>query len=428
MSVKVETLEKNMAKLTIEVDAAEVAKAITAAYNRQKGQISVAGFRKGKVPQAMIEKMYGPEVFFDEAANKMISDSYPKAFDESGLDIVSQPQIDIVTLKKGENFVYTATVATKPEVELGAYKGIEVTKADATVSAQDVEDDINATLSRNARTVTKDGAIAANDIANIDFEGSIDGVPFEGGKGTSYDLTIGSHSFIDNFEDQLIGKKAGDDVDVNVTFPENYQAEDLAGKPALFKCHINEVKCKELPLLDDEFVQDTTEFENVAEYKKDVENKLKKQKEEAAKRAMQDEAVDALIESSKMDIPDPMLEMQVNNMINDFARNMQQQGLSLEQYFQFTGSTMDAFKEQVRPDALKRIQSSLVLEAVAKAEKIEATDADVEERLKEMASMYGLEVEKIRELMQENELKGMKEDIAISKALDFILASAKEKK
>ena len=428
MSVKVETLEKNMAKLTIEVDAAEVNKAITAAYNKQKNSISIPGFRKGKVPQAMVEKMYGPEVFYDEAANKLITDTYPAAFDESGLDIVSQPQIDIVQLKKGENFIYTAEVATKPEVELGKYKGITVSKVDTEVSAEDVDKDIEATLARAARTVTKDGAIVDGDIANIDFEGSIDGVAFEGGKGTSYDLTIGSHSFIDTFEDQLVGKKAGDDVDVNVTFPEDYQAAELAGKPALFKVHVNEVKGKEIPELDDEYVQDTTEFTTVAEYKKDVEEKLKKSKEAEAKRAKEDEAVAKLVEDSKMDIPEAMIDMQVNNMINDFAQNMAQQGLSLQQYMQFTNQTMDDFKEQVRPDALKRIQSSLVLEAVAKAEKIEAEDKDVEDRINDMAKMYGMEADKLKEYMQENETKQLKEDIKIQKALDLIMSSAKESK
>lgn len=428
MSVKVETLEKNMAKLTIEVDAAEVNKAITAAYNKQKNSISIPGFRKGKVPQAMVEKMYGPEVFYDEAANKLITDTYPAAFDESGLDIVSQPQIDIVQLKKGENFIYTAEVATKPEVELGKYKGITVSKVDTEVSAEDIDKDIEATLARAARTVTKDGAIVDGDIANIDFEGSIDGVAFEGGKGTSYDLTIGSHSFIDTFEDQLVGKKAGDDVDVNVTFPEDYQAAELAGKPALFKVHVNEVKGKEIPELDDEYVQDTTEFTTVAEYKKDVEEKLKKSKEAEAKRAKEDEAVAKLVEDSKMDIPEAMIDMQVNNMINDFAQNMAQQGLSLQQYMQFTNQTMDDFKEQVRPDALKRIQSSLVLEAVAKAEKIEAEDKDVEDRINDMAKMYGMEADKLKEYMQENETKQLKEDIKIQKALDLIMSSAKESK
>ena len=426
MNVQVENLEKNMAKLTITVDAAELEKAITKAYNKQKNSISVPGFRKGKVPQNMVEKMYGAEIFYEDAANIIMQDTYPQAYDESKLDIVSQPKIDITQLEKGKDFIYTAEVAVKPEVKLGKYKGVSVTKIDSKVTATEVNNTIKAELERAARTVTKTGKAAKGDTAVIDFEGLIDGVAFEGGKGENYDLELGSGSFIPGFEDQLIGHKAGEDVEVEVTFQENYQAEDLAGKPAVFKCDIHEVKGKDIPKLDDEYVADTTEFETVEEYKASVKERLENNKKAEGRRAQEDEAIAKIVEDSEMEIPDAMLDYQVENMINDFANNMAQQGLSLQQYMQFTGMTMDSFREQVRPDALSRTQSSLVLEAIAKAENIEVADADVDAKLEEMSKQYGMELDQIKNLVGESEKESMKKDIAIEKAIELIMDNVKE--
>ena len=398
MSVQVETLEKNMAKLTVEISADRLEKALDAAYNKQKKSISLPGFRKGKVPRAMVEKMYGVEVFYEDAANILLQETYPEAYDESGLDIVSQPTIDVVQLEKGKSFIYTAEVAVKPEVTLGKYKGVTVTKIDTSVTDEEVDAEVETQRNNNARTVSVERPIENGDTAVIDFEGFVDDVAFEGGKGENYDLEIGSHSFIDTFEDQLVGKVAGDDVDVQVTFPEQYQAEELAGKPALFKVKIHEVKAKELPELDDEFAQDVSEFDTLAEYKEDVKKKLTERKEADAHRTKEDEAI-----------------------------AMMQQGLSMEQYMQFTGMTMDKFKEQVRPDAVKRIQSSLVLEQIAKDENLEVTDADVEAEVEKMAAAYGMEVDKIKDYIQDAEKESMKKDIAIEKAVSFIMDNVKER-
>ena len=422
MSVQVETLEKNMAKLTVEIEAERLEKALDAAYNKQKKSISMPGFRKGKVPRAMVEKMYGVEVFYEDAANILLQETYPEAYDESGLEIVSQPSIDVVQLEKGKPFIYTAEVAVKPEVTLGKYKGVTVTKIDTSVSDEEVDAEVETQRNNNARTVSVE-----RPIENGDFEGFVDDVAFEGGKGENYDLEIGSHSFIDTFEDQLVGKVAGDDVEVNVTFPEQYQAEELAGKPAVFKVKIHEVKAKELPELDDEFAQDVSEFDTLAEYKEDVKKKLTERKEADAHRTKEDEAIEKIIDDAKMDIPEAMIDNQVNSMINDFANNMMQQGLSMEQYMQFTGMTMDKFKEQVRPDAVKRIQSSLVLEQIAKDENLEVTDADVDAEIEKMAAAYGMEVDKVKEYIQDAERESMKKDIAIQKAADFIMENVKER-
>lgn len=427
MSVQVETLEKNMAKLTVEISADRLEKALDAAYNKQKKSISLPGFRKGKVPRAMVEKMYGVEVFYEDAANILLQETYPEAYDESGLDIVSQPTIDVVQLEKGKSFIYTAEVAVKPEVTLGKYKGVTVTKIDTSVTDEEVDAEVETQRNNNARTVSVERPIENGDTAVIDFEGFVDDVAFEGGKGENYDLEIGSHSFIDTFEDQLVGKVAGDDVDVQVTFPEQYQAEELAGKPALFKVKIHEVKAKELPELDDEFAQDVSEFDTLAEYKEDVKKKLTERKEADAHRTKEDEAIAKIIDDAKMDIPEAMIDNQVNSMINDFANNMMQQGLSMEQYMQFTGMTMDKFKEQVRPDAVKRIQSSLVLEQIAKDENLEVTDADVEAEVEKMAAAYGMEVDKIKDYIQDAEKESMKRDIAIEKAVSFIMDNVKER-
>ena len=428
MSVQVENLEKNMAKLTIEVAAEEVEKAIQAAYLKEKGKISMPGFRKGKVPRKMIEKMYGEAVFYEDAANTLIQENYPAAVEESGIDIVSRPTIDVVQIESGKPFIFTAEVAVRPEVKLGKYLGVQVTKIDTSVSDEEVEAAVEKERNNNARTVTvTDRPIANGDTAVIDFEGFVDGVAFEGGKGENHPLEIGSHSFIDTFEDQLVGKNAGDEVEVNVTFPEKYQAADLAGKPAMFKVKIHEVKCKELPELNDEFAQDVSEFDTLAEYKEDVKKKLTERKEADAHRTKEDEAIEKIIDDAKMDIPEAMIDNQVNSMINDFANNMMQQGLSMEQYMQFTGMTMDKFKEQVRPDAVKRIQSSLVLEQIAKDENLEVTDADVDAEIEKMAAAYGMEVDKVKEYIQDAERESMKKDIAIQKAANFIMENVKER-
>ena len=426
MSVKVENLEKNMAKLTVEVDAAELEKALERAYQKQKKSISVPGFRKGKVPRQLVEKMYGPQVFYDDAANDLLSKEYPRAYDECGLEIASQPKINIEQLEKGKNFIFTAEVAVKPEVKLADYKGIEVTKIDTDVTDDEVNTEIDLERNKNSRTVTVDRAIEKGDTANINFEGFVDGQAFDGGKGENYDLKIGSGSFIDNFEDQLIGHRAGDELEVNVTFPENYQEKSLAGKAASFKVKVNEVKTTELPDLDDEFAQDVSEFDSLDEYKADVRKKLEERKKEQAKRTQQDEAVAKLAEASEMEIPDPMVDFQLDQMMNEFSQNMAQQGLSMQQYLQFTGMNMAQFREQARPDALSRIQSSLVLEALAKEEGLVASDEDVEEELKKMADSYKMELDKVKELVDESQCENMKKDLAIQKAVDLIYDNVRE--
>ena len=428
MSVKVENLEKNMAKLTIEVAVEEVDKAIEAAYQKQKKSISMQGFRKGKVPRAMVEKMYGVEVFYEDAANILMQNAYPTAMDESGLDIVSQPTVDVVQLEKGKTFIFTAEVAVKPEVELGSYKGVTVTKADTSVKAAEVNAEVEKEREANARTVSvTDRGVKKDDITIIDFEGFIDGTPFEGGKGENHELLIGSHSFIDTFEDQLIGKTVGEDVEVNVSFPEDYHAAELAGKPALFKVKIHEIKVKELPKLDDDFAQDISEFDTLKEYKADLKKKMVEEKERAAKRAQEDEAIQAIIDDSKMDIPEPMLQLQCQQMVDGMAQQMAQQGLSMDQYFQFTGTSMDQLMEQVKPEATNRIKASLVLEAIAAKEQFEISEEDVEAEITKMAEMYHMEVEKIKEIMGENEKESIKRDLSIQAAVNLITENMKVK-
>ena len=428
MSLQVEKLEHNMAKLTIEVSAEDVEKALNSAYNKQKKNISIPGFRKGKVPRAMIEKMYGAEVFYEDAANELMQNSYPAAIDESGVDIVSRPTVNVVQLKKGEPFIYTAEVATKPEVTLGKYEGVTVTKIDTSVSDEEVAEALEKERNNNSRSVSvTDRPVAEGDTAVIDFEGFVDGVAFDGGKGENHPLGIGSHSFIDTFEDQLVGKNVGEEVEVNVTFPEQYQAADLAGKPAVFKVKINEIKAKELPELDDEFAQDVSEFDTLAEYKEDLKKRLQEQKEVEAKKTKEDEAIQKIIDKSKMDIPEAMLTTQCESMVDEFAQRIAQSGLSLEQYLQFSGMTMDALMDQVKPEAMKRIQSSLVLEAIAKDQNIEVSDEDVDAEIEKMAAAYGMEADKLKEYMGESEKKSMKADLAITKAVDFVMGSIKER-
>lgn len=428
MSVQVENLEKNMVKLTIEVPAEELEKAIDAAYKKQKNQISIPGFRKGKVPRAMVEKMYGVEVFYEDAANTLMQQNYPSAVEESGVDIVSRPSIDVVQIEKGKPFIYTAEVAVRPEVTLGKYMGVTVTKIDTSVSDDEVAEALEQQRNNNARTISvTDRPVAVGDTAVIDFEGFVDGVAFEGGKGENHPLEIGSHTFIDNFEDQLVGKNAGDEVEVNVTFPEQYQAADLAGKPATFKVKINEIKAKELPELDDEFAQDVSEFDTLAEYKESLKKNLEEKKENEAKRTKEDEAVQKIIDKSKMDIPEAMIDTQCETMIEEFAQRIAQSGLSMDQYLQFSGLTVDGLKEQVRPEALSRIQASLVLEQIAKDENIEVPDDDVNAEIEKMAASYGMEADKLKEYMGDAEKESMKKDLAINKAVELVMSNVKER-
>ena len=428
MSVQVENLEKNMVKLTIEVPAEELEKAIDAAYKKQKNQISIPGFRKGKVPRTMVEKMYGVEVFYEDAANTLMQQNYPSAVEESGVDIVSRPSIDVVQIEKGKPFIYTAEVAVRPEVTLGKYMGVTVTKIDTSVSDDEVAEALEQQRNNNARTISvTDRPVAVGDTAVIDFEGFVDGVAFEGGKGENHPLEIGSHTFIDNFEDQLVGKNAGDEVEVNVTFPEQYQAADLAGKPATFKVKINEIKAKELPELDDEFAQDVSEFDTLAEYKESLKKNLEEKKENEAKRTKEDEAVQKIIDKSKMDIPEAMIDTQCETMIEEFAQRIAQSGLSMDQYLQFSGLTVDGLKEQVRPEALSRIQASLVLEQIAKDENIEVSDDDVNAEIEKMAASYGMEADKLKEYMGDAEKESMKKDLAINKAVELVMSNVKER-
>lgn len=427
MSVKVENLEHNMAKLTIEVSADEVEKALQTAYNKQKKNISVPGFRKGKVPRAMIEKMYGAGVFYEEAANILLQDSYPAAVDESGVDVVSRPSIEVVQIEKGQPFIYTAEVAVKPEVELGKYMGVTVTKIDTTVTDEEVDAALEQERQQSSRTVdVTDRAVADGDIAVIDFEGFVDGEAFEGGKGDNYSLEIGSHSFVDTFEEQLVGKNIGDDVEVNVTFPENYQAADLAGKPAVFKVKINEIKAKELPELDDEFAADKG-HDTLAEYKEEVKKNLVEKKEEEAKRTKEDEAIQKIIDKSKMDIPEAMIKTQCETMVEEFAQRIAQSGLTMEQYLQFSGITVDQLMEQVKPEATTRIQSSLVLEAIVKAENIEVSDEEMDAEIEKMAKNYGMEADKLKEYMGDAQKDSMKREMSITKAVELIMDNVKER-
>ena len=427
MSLQVEKLEKNMAKLTIEVSADDLEKALQSAYNKQKSKINIPGFRKGKVPRQMIEKMYGPEIFYDDAANALIPKAYSEAYDECELEIVSQPKIDVVQIEKGKPFIFTAEVATKPEVTLGEYKGLKVDKVSNRVTQKEVDAKIQEEAEKNARTiVVEDRAVQDGDEVVLDFEGFVDGVAFEGGKGENYPLTIGSGSFIPGFEEQLVGAESGKEVEVNVTFPEDYHAEDLKGKPAVFKCTVHEIKAKELPEIDDEFAAEVSEFDTLEEYKADVKAKIKAQKEADGKAKKEDQAVEQAVANATMEIPDAMLDTQVRQMADDFAQRMMQQGLSMEQYFQFTGLTAEKMMEDLRPQALKRIQTRLVLEAIAKAENIEISDEKLDEEIAKMAEAYKMEADKLKEFMGEAEKKQMKEDMAVQEAVTFLVENAEE--
>ena len=428
MSVQVEKLEKNMAKLTIEVSAAEFEKALEDAFLKNKNKISVPGFRKGKVPRQMVEKMYGPEIFYEDAANALIPDAYSKALDECEEEIVSSPEIDVTQIGKGKPFIFTATVALKPEVKLGKYKGVKVESAEVTVTDEEVDAKIEKERENNARTIeVTDRPVKDGDMIVLDFEGFVDGVAFDGGKGENYPLTIGSGAFIPGFEEQLVGAEIGKEVEVNVTFPENYQAEELKGKAAVFKCTIKEIREKELPALDDEFASEVSEFDTLEEYRKDVRETLFIEKEKAAREAKEAAVIDAIIADSDMDIPEAMVTTQQKQMIDEFAQRIQMQGLTMEQYLQFTGASLDKMMEQVRPQAETRIKSRLVLEAVAAKEGIEATEEDYEEEIKTMAEVYQMEPDKIKEMLPEKSVKGIKEDIAVKKAAEFVVNNAKAK-
>lgn len=426
MSLQVEKLENNTAKLTIEVPAEEFDKAIQAAYQKNKNKFNVPGFRKGKVPYAMVEKMYGAGVFYEEAANELIPDAYANAAAESELEIVARPEINVTQIEKGKPFVFEAEVTLKPEIKLGKYKGVKVEAMDTTVTDEDVAAELDKVKEQNARLVAADDkAVEDGDQTTIDFEGFVDGVAFEGGKGEDYPLTIGSHSFIDTFEEQLIGKKVGEEVEVNVTFPEQYQAEELAGKPAMFKVTIKEIKVKEYPELDDDFAQDVSEFDTLDEYKADIKKNLEEKKAQEAEADKESKVIEAIVNDSEMDIPEKMIEAQSQQMVEEFAQNIAMQGISFDQYMQFTGTTVDQLTEQVKPQAEARVQSSLVLEAIVKAEMIEASDEEFDEEIKRMAERYQMEADKVNELLSDDDKKNIRADICARKAAKLVVEKAK---
>ena len=426
MSVQVENLEKSMAKLTIEVSAEQFEAAMQKAYIKNKGRIQLPGFRKGKAPRAMIEKMYGAGIFYEDAANEIIPEAYEEAAKESGLVITSQPEIDVTQIEKGKSFIFTATVAVKPEVTLGEYKGLEYEAQPVEVTDEEVEEELKKVQNQQARTVTvEDRPVADGDIVTIDYEGFVDGTAFAGGKGTDYDLTIGSHSFIDTFEEQLVGKNAGEETEVNVTFPEQYHEASLAGKPATFKVTVKAIKAKELPELDDEFASEVSDFETLHEYKADLKAKALERKEKEAKTAKQNALVDKAVENASMEIADAMITSQARNMANDFAQRLQMQGMTVDQYLQYTGLTREALVDQMKPQAETRIKNRLVLEAIAKAENIEVSDEEVEAEMQKMADAYKMELDKVKEYLGEAGKDSLKDDLAVQKAVDLIVDSAK---
>ena len=428
MSLQVEKLEKNMAKLTIEVSADDLEKALQNAYKKQKNKITLPGFRKGKVPRQMIEKMYGPEIFYDDAINELMPKAYADAYEECELDIVSRPEVDVVQIEKGKPFIFTAEVAVKPEVTLGEYKGLEVDKISTRVTQKEVEEKLKEEAEKNARTVTvEDRAVQNGDEVIMDFEGFVDGETFEGGKGENYPLTIGSGSFIPGFEEQLVGAEAEKEVEVKVTFPEDYHAEELKGKDAVFKCTVHEIKMKELPEIDDEFAAEVSEFDTLDEYKADLKAKIKEQKEAEGKRKQEDQAVEKAVENASFEIPEAMITTNISQMTDDFARRMQSQGLTMEQYYQFTGMTAEKMEEEMRPQAIKRIETRIVLEAIAKAENIEISDEKIDEEISKMAESYKMEADKLKEFMSDAEKKQMKEDMAVQEAVTFLVENAVEK-
>ncbi len=425
MSLQVEKLEKNMAKLTVEVPAEQFDEALKTSYKKNRNRFNIPGFRKGKAPQTVVEKMYGPGVLYEDAVDEVINKTYGDAMKESGLDIVSRPEISVEKIEKGQTFIYTALVAVKPPVTLGEYKGIEVERARPEVTDADIEAELKKVQEQNSRLVSvEDRPVADGDQVVIDFDGYIDGIPFEGGKAEAYDLTIGSHSFIDTFEEQLIGKSIDEEVEVNVSFPENYHASELAGKPAMFKVVVYEIKAKELPELDDEFASEVSEFETMDEYKADLKAKLSETKQQQATTENENNVVEKVVSNASMEIPEAMIEEQVNGTLEDYARRMRSQGLTMEQYMQFTGMTADRLKEEIRPQAEKRIRTRLVLEAVVEAEKLEASEDAVEAEIRKMADNYKMEPDRAKELLGEEGIRRMKEDLAVQEAIDFLVAEA----
>lgn len=428
MSLQVEKLEKNMAKLTIEVSAEELEKALQKAYLKNKNKISVPGFRKGKVPRQMIEKMYGPEIFYDDAANVLIPDAYAAAADECELKLVSRPSIEVVQIEKGQPFIFTAEVAVKPEVTLGQYKGIEVEKIDTTATEEEITAEVDKERENNSRTITvEDRAVQDGDMTVIDFEGFVDGTAFDGGKGIDYPLTIGSGTFIPGFEEQLVGAEIGKEMEINVTFPEEYHAKDLAGKAAVFKCTVKEIKVKEVPEADDEFAKDVSEFNTLEEYRADLKKKIEERKAADAKAKKEDAVIEKIIEGAQMEIPEAMIETQAEYLVDDFAQRMQMQGMTFDQYMQYTGSTIEAMTNQMKPQAKKRIESRLVLEAVAAAENIEIDEEAIEAEMSHMAEAYKMELDKVKELISEEEKDNMRADLSIQKAIDLVVDAAVEK-
>ncbi len=425
MSLQVEKLEKNMAKLTIEVSADDFEKALQSAYKKQKNRISIPGFRKGKVPRQMVEKMYGAEIFYEDAANELIPKAYGEAYDECEESIVSRPQIDVVQAEKGKPFIFTATVALKPEVTLGEYKGLKVEKYDVDVTEDEIDAKIKEEAQKNARQVTvEDRPVQNGDEVILDYEGFVDGVAFEGGKGENYPLEIGSGSFIPGFEEQLIGVNAGTDVEVKVTFPEEYHAEELQGKEAVFQCKVHEIKAKEIPEIDDEFASEVSEFDTLAEYREDLKKTIAEKKEAEGKEKQEDEAVEQAVKNAQYELPEAMIETQVSQMAEDFARRIKSQGLTMEQYFQFTGLSAEKLLEDMRPQAVKSIETRLVLEAIVKAENIEVSDEKFDEEVQKMAEMYRMDADKMKETMGDREKERMKEDIAVQEAITFLVENA----
>ncbi|WP_031548496.1 trigger factor [Oribacterium sp. FC2011] len=424
MSVKVENLENNMAKLTVEVDNAEFLKAIDVAYNKNKGRFNIPGFRKGRVPKDMIEKTYGPQVFFEDALNEILDKTYPDAAKESGLEIVSRPEIGVDQIGMDKNLIYTATVAVKPEVTLGEYKGVTVEKADTTVSAKEVNDKLKQELEKNARVIDVERAIKKDDIATIDFVGTVDGKEFEGGKGEDYPLTIGSGTFIPGFEDQLIGHTAGETVDVNVTFPEEYGAKDLAGKAALFKTTIKAVKEKQIPEADDEFASEVSEFDTLEEYKKDLKKSLKDLKEKSATTANENSVIAKVVENASVDIPKAMIDSQLDNMVYDYQMRLQQQGIPMDQYLKITGQTVQQLREQMLPSAERNIKTSLVIEAVMKAENITVSDERIDEEFKKLAESYKMKYEDLMKNVTDSQKESMRKDLSFQETVDFLVSEA----
>lgn len=428
--MQVEKLDNNMAKLTIEVSADDFEKACNDAYNKNKSKISIPGFRKGKVPRQIIEKTYGPGIFYEDAADICIRNTYGEELDANKeIEVVSRPEIEVTQCEKGKSFIYVASVALKPEVKLGKYKGVKIEKVSTEVTDADVDAEIEKERRANSRTiVVEDRPVKDGDITVINFEGFVDGVAFEGGKGENYPLTIGSGQFIPGFEEQLIGAKIGEDVEVNVTFPEDYQAEDLAGKAAVFKCKVNEIKETELPEADDEFASEVSDFDTIAEWKEDLMKSLTEKKAASAKEEKENKALEAAVENAEMVIPDAMAEFECEQMINDYAMRLSQQGLSIDQYLMFTGMDMDGLKAQMKPQAIKTIKSRLVLEAIVNEEKLEANDDEIDAEIAKMAEMYGMENDKLKESIGDREKELMSKDVCLRKAVELVAAEAKEGK